>query len=112
MSLTNRQSLPHTLGIAEMSQSDRYVLEVFGEAVGVLVMEESSFVFYAAKPEAFAPERHLLPRHLQDPRSGPSLQDRSLTTSFQDALKFPLQNPSGMFKTGRLQSVVRLARWR
>lgn len=61
MSLTNRQSLPHTLGIAEMSQSDRYVLEVFGEAVGVLVMEESSFVFYAAAPEAFELDRHLFP---------------------------------------------------
>ena len=61
MSLTNRRSLPHTLGIAEMSQSDCCVLEVFGEDVGLLIMERGSFVFRAAVPEAYALDHHQFP---------------------------------------------------
>lgn len=61
MSLTNRRSLPHTRETAEMPRSACYVLEVFGDPVGLLMMERRGFVFRAAVPKASTLDRRQFP---------------------------------------------------
>ncbi len=47
-----------------MLQSKRYIIEVFGKDVGVLIEENGHYIFHAAMPEVRSLNRHVF-RNLQ-----------------------------------------------